>query len=157
MKKGFTLIEILIVVAIIAILASVVLVGLGPTQSLGRDARRASDLTEVQNALELYYNKNGKYPVEAGKQWTDLQADLEAAGVGINSVPNDPNAGSNYIYGTDAAGTTYVIGANMESAQDGFWNNYAAPGNLGLTVAGDTTGGVKMTCTAAGKQFCLSL
>ena len=34
-RKGFTLIEILIVVAIIAILASVILVGLGPTQSLG--------------------------------------------------------------------------------------------------------------------------
>ena len=58
-EKGFTLIEILIVVAIIAILASVVLVGLGPTQSGGRDARRVSDLSEVQNGFELYYNKSG--------------------------------------------------------------------------------------------------
>ena len=61
-RKGFTLIEILIVVAIIAILASVVLVGLGPTQQAGRDARRISDLHEVQNGLELYYNKCGYYP-----------------------------------------------------------------------------------------------
>ena len=61
-QQGFTLIEILIVVAIIAILASVVLVGLGPTQAQGRDARRISDLREVQTGLELYYNKNGVYP-----------------------------------------------------------------------------------------------
>ena len=50
-RKGFTLIEILIVVAIIAILASIVLVGLGPTQQSGRDARRLSDLHEIQNGL----------------------------------------------------------------------------------------------------------
>src|ERR1035441_6676978 len=61
-QSGFTLIEILIVVAIIAILASVVLVGLGPTQQAGRDARRISDLNEAQNGLELYYNKCGYYP-----------------------------------------------------------------------------------------------
>src|SRR5579863_3533942 len=61
-RKGFTLIEILIVVAIIAILASIVLVGLGPTQQAGRDARRLSDLHEVQNGLELYYNSCGYYP-----------------------------------------------------------------------------------------------
>ena len=45
-RKGFTLIEILVVVAIISILASVVLVGLGPTRKIGRDARRISDLPE---------------------------------------------------------------------------------------------------------------
>ena len=56
------MIEILIVVAIIGILASVVLVGLGPTQQSGRDARRLSDLHEVQNAIELYYQKYGIYP-----------------------------------------------------------------------------------------------
>ena len=61
-RQGFTLIEILIVVAIIAILASVVLVGLGPTQQAGRDARRLSDIREAQNALELFYNKCGYYP-----------------------------------------------------------------------------------------------
>src|SRR5579872_5066555 len=64
-RKGFTLIEILIVVAIIAILASIVLVGLGPTQQSGRDARRLSDLHEVQNVVELYYNDCGFYPSAA--------------------------------------------------------------------------------------------
>ena len=69
-RKGFTLIEILIVVAIIAILASVVLVGLGPTQQAGRDARRISDLSEIQNGLELYYNAKGQYPAPAAGTWS---------------------------------------------------------------------------------------
>ena len=68
-NEGFTLIEILIVVAIIAILASVVLVGLEPTQQAGRDARRVSDLTEVQNGLELFYNACGYYP---GRSWGNV-------------------------------------------------------------------------------------
>src|ERR1700685_3626124 len=94
-RKGFTLIEILIVVAIIAILASIVLVGLGPTQESGRDARRLSDLHEVQNGLELFYNKCGFYPGSApsgacattgvGATWSgtsgSLSADLVASGV----------------------------------------------------------------------------
>ena len=82
--QGFTLIEILIVVAIIAILASVVLVGLGPTQQAGRDARRISDLQETQNGLELWYNSCGIYPGtnsctagSPGTSWSALQGVLE--------------------------------------------------------------------------------
>ena len=107
MKRGFTLIEILIVVAIIAILASVVLVGLGPTQQAGRDARRLSDLRGVQNALELYFSACGFYPGPAipgtgcaGQTWgssptkwsgTGGLADvLQTSHIGVNTVPDDP-------------------------------------------------------------------
>ena len=61
-KKGFTLIELLVVIAIIAILASVVLVSLSVARAKGRDAKRVSDLKQIQNALELYYSDYGKYP-----------------------------------------------------------------------------------------------
>src|SRR5581483_8913995 len=99
-QKGFTLIEILIVVAIIAILASVVLVGLGPTQQAGRDARRLSDLREVQNGLELYFAKCGYYPGpavagscgstswSAVSTWAALTASLQGSTIGVNSVPS---------------------------------------------------------------------
>jgi prepilin-type N-terminal cleavage/methylation domain-containing protein len=53
-KKGFTLIEVLTVVAIIGLLASIVLVGLGSFRTRGRDTRRIADLRSTQNALELY-------------------------------------------------------------------------------------------------------
>ncbi len=61
-RKGFTLIEILIVVAIIAILASIVIVGVGPAQQSGRDARRIEDLQNIRNGLQLYYSKCGYFP-----------------------------------------------------------------------------------------------
>ena len=157
-RKGFTLIEILIVVAIIAILASVVLVGLGPTQSLGRDARRVSDLHEVQNGLELYYNAKGAYPVAAKGVWTgagSLTTDLTGAGLQINSVPQDPSGGAaTYQYGTDAAGTTYILGANLENGTGGSWNGYAAPANLANLTAADSDVGL---CTAAAKDYCITL
>ncbi len=160
-RKGFTLIEILIVVAIIAILASVVLVGLGPTQQAGRDARRLSDLHEVQNGLELYYNKNGAYPIPSPASWGSastagsLSADLISAGVGITSIPNDPSSGKNYVYGWGPAATTYELAATMESANGSEWVNYSAP--TALSAGGGVTDGATLTCTQASLQYCVSL
>jgi len=113
-NKGFTLVEILIVVAIIGLLASIILVGLSSFRARGRDARRIADLHQVQNALELYFIKNGSYPTTA--PWTgvgSLTDTLKGAGIGVNAVPNDPNSGSTYNYAS-AGGNTYVIGATLE-------------------------------------------
>jgi len=60
--KGYTLIEMLMVVAIIGVLASSILIGLGSARSKARDARRITDLKSTQTALELYYSKYGVYP-----------------------------------------------------------------------------------------------
>lgn len=123
--KGFTLIEILIVVAIIAILSSVVLVGLGPTQRAGRDARRLSDLRQVQTGLELYFGKCGHYPgdaISAGvcpgpsapTDWVSLTAALVASDLGISQLPKDPTTGRSYVYVPSIDGTRYVLGAFLE-------------------------------------------
>ena len=61
-KKGFTLIELLVVVAILGLLSSVVLVSLDSARAKARDARRKSDIKQIQTALALYYNTNGYYP-----------------------------------------------------------------------------------------------
>jgi len=153
-QKGFTLIEILIVVAIIAILSSVVLVGLGPTQQQGRDARRLSDLRETQTALELYYNKNGSYP--AASDWATMASTTVGAGIGVTQIPNDPSVGKSYGYCVTTDDSAYVIGAQLETNSTAF-TGYAAPGTFGpsdashCTPTGFTCGG------AADKQYCLSL
>lgn len=61
-NKGFTLIELLVVIAIIGILSAVVLVSLNSARQKSRDARRLSDIRQIQTAMELYYNDNGAYP-----------------------------------------------------------------------------------------------
>ena len=152
-KRGFTLIEILIVVAIIAILASVVLIGLGPTQRAGRDARRISDLHEVQTALQLYYNHNAKYPSTA--DYATLITDLEGdATIGVTQVPNDPNnaSGATYSYSDTDSGQNYVIGAQLETGSQVF-NGYNAPANIG-----GVGGWFKLDCKGSSDlEYCLSL
>jgi len=131
-KKGFTLIELLIVVAVIGILASVVLVGLGPVQKQGRDARRISDLRQVQNGLELYYNANGKYPPNS--DWNTLSNYLKT-GTGISNVPKDPRSPSyEYQYWTnDTTQNTYCIGARLEDPTNPNWRTSSPCDNISGT------------------------
>ena len=68
--KGFTLIELLVVIAIIGIIASIVLTSLNSARAKARDARRYSDLIQVQLALALYYDSYGSYPTTLGSWWT---------------------------------------------------------------------------------------
>ena len=113
-RKGFTLIEILIVVFIIGLLASIVLVGLGSFRSRGRDARRVADLRETQNGLELYYGKFGSYPQG---DWSSLRQELKDADIGIVNISDDPSGGAtHYTYGSN--GQNYVLGAKLEDSNN---------------------------------------
>lgn len=123
-RKGFTLIEMLIVVMVIGILASAVLVGLGSVQKGARDSRRVSDLKQVQNALELYFNRCGFYPGMADctgsgggpRDWEDLESVLSQSGLGIYRLPRDPRNTPPYVYtyAVDTAGSSYVLKATLE-------------------------------------------
>lgn len=126
MKKGFTLIEILIVVAIIAILASIVLVGLTGARAKARDAKRISDVTSVQNVLELYYTRCGFYPGQANcgetgnpSNWVDLAASLTGSGLGVTGIPEEQiNGHTEYGYTVDTNASTnrqgYAISVQLE-------------------------------------------
>lgn len=140
--RGFTLVEILIVVAIIGILASVALVGLGPVQRSGRDARRISDLRQTQGAIEIYYNKCGYYPgsvqmdstcnaFQTINTWAALTDTLTGSKIGVTKIPNDPTAGRSYSYGVASDGSSYVIGARLENL-----NNNALNDDIDGTVQG---------------------
>lgn len=61
-KSGFTLIELLVVIAIIGLLSSITMASLQQTRVGARDAKRISELNQIRNALELYYNDYGYYP-----------------------------------------------------------------------------------------------
>jgi prepilin-type N-terminal cleavage/methylation domain-containing protein len=117
-QKGFTLIEMLIVIAIIGILASIVLVGLGPVQKSARDARRISDLRQVQTALEICFTKAGQYP--AAGNWASLGTALAAATcANVKTIPNDPRPTQSYEYGVNATRDAYVLAATLEDTGNG--------------------------------------
>ena len=65
--KGFTLIELLVVISIISLLSSVVLSSLSSARSKARDAKRMSDLRQINNAIILYADSNsGSLPTNNG-------------------------------------------------------------------------------------------
>ncbi|MEK7634379.1 MAG: prepilin-type N-terminal cleavage/methylation domain-containing protein [Patescibacteria group bacterium] len=116
-NKGFTLIEMLIVIAIISILSSIFLVGLRGFRGGAYDSRRIADLQKIQSYLEIYYTKYRTYP-DTSNNWTSLQGMLRSAG--ITSIPNDPlfeSAGQTYYYGVDTNDfQSYILGAKFSTS-----------------------------------------
>lgn len=62
---GFTLIELLVVISIIGILSSLAVVSLNNARVKARDAKRVSDIKQVQTALELYLSDKDGYPADS--------------------------------------------------------------------------------------------
>lgn len=128
-SRGFTLIELLVVIAIIGVLASIVLASLNSARRKSRDARRITDIKQIQLALELYYDSQSptpQYPPAvapasgcdpATGKFNGLEA-LSSGGY-IPQVPRDPNATGTdacYKYTSNSTGTrtTYHLGATLE-------------------------------------------
>ena len=119
--SSFTLVEMLVVVAVVGILASALLVSLGGSRAKARDARRISDLREVQNALELYYDREEEYPEVDHRgtrdSWEELKTELENAGI-TSHIPDDPiNEGEyKYVYANCGVNNNqeYMLRAKLE-------------------------------------------
>ena len=60
--KGFTIVELIVVIAVIGILAGISIVGFKRYQADTRDSRRSSSIIAISEALEKYYDINGEYP-----------------------------------------------------------------------------------------------
>ena len=125
LSRGFTLIELLVVIAIIGILSSVVLASLNSARQKGRDAKRISDVKQLQLALELYYDANGQYPA------TVSTSSLVTPGY-IASMPKDPVGNTSYSYsayystgGTATVCSSYHLGTSLEGTSNSVFTSDA--------------------------------
>jgi general secretion pathway protein G len=99
-KKGFTLIELILVMALLAILAIMLIGNFNAALKKGRDAQRKNDLAQLQKALEMYYEDNKTYPTFTnifGKKLCLADNCTNARPSYMVKTPTDPSS-SKYTY-----------------------------------------------------------
>lgn len=133
-NKAFTLVELLVVISILGVLATIGLVVFGSAQIRGRDTERKSDLKQIASALEIYYNDYESYPAGLDGQilgcpittntactWGTSQM-TDGNTVYLKVVPDDPTTNFNYYYRTVAvngvANSGFQLFAQLENLQD---------------------------------------
>jgi type II secretory pathway pseudopilin PulG len=104
MKKAlpaFTLIELVVVVAIVGFIVSIILAGLTSAQLDARDKRRIADVRQLENALQLYYTRYNTYPTEVsganGNVSTNTIFQTVMAPF-LSGFPSDPTGPGNATY-----------------------------------------------------------
>ncbi len=111
-QQGFTLIELLVVIAIIGLLASTIISALSSARKNARDATRVSNLRVLRDALDIYYQDNGAYPVAGAWQGTACGKNY-ITGLTPNYVkqlPADPACGTSICAGT--TGKDFIYASN---------------------------------------------
>jgi len=73
LKSGFTLIEMIIVVAIIALLAAMIIGGAGALDNQGKQRAVENLFGQIEAALDAYYDFNGSFPAEPAPPTTEIQ------------------------------------------------------------------------------------
>lgn len=143
-QKGFTIIELLIVIAIIAILAGLVLTGFQGTQAKARDSERTTDMDSLYKKLEEFHNENNYYPgaidtASIKTQFPGIEDDsirdprgtplanqtavADAAAL-VGTSPGSASTAPNYHYtpygcsGTPAECTGYQLKTGIERSSD---------------------------------------
>jgi prepilin-type N-terminal cleavage/methylation domain-containing protein len=138
--RGFSIIELLVSIAIIGILATIVLASTKKARQNGRDARRRSDLKQLQIAITAYYDTNSAYPSTGGAWYSSETGDavsnnggnwipglapkyidaLPRDPLGVTSIPSCSGWKAAYLYRSDD-GHGYKILSHC--APEGSWNN----------------------------------
>ena len=118
-KKGFTLVELMVVIGILAIIAVVGFALLTGTQSRARDAKRKADIQQMGKAMEANYTPNVGYS-------TSIQTTWFADGI----IPSNPAPGGTTYYTNTITSSSYAFCALLENA----------PGNAASSNGTGTTG-----------------
>lgn len=134
-NKGFSLIELLVVMGIIAVLAALVTYNFNSARARARDLQRKSDAKAIQQALELYKNDNNQtFPVT---DFPTLMTTLEGAGY-IKKAFEDPKeslkTGSWLNYQYNAFAQTYNLTICLENRgdPDKDLSGNCGPGGIGV-------------------------
>lgn len=122
-NKGFSLVELLVVITIIAILSVAAYTAVGGQTIKAKNSRRMQDVSTIQQALEIYYAENGAYPnsLSAGDAVNTNHRKVDDTVLGkkyISNMPTDPWSTSTkkvyYYYDVLTGNKQYQIAATIE-------------------------------------------
>jgi len=133
-KQAFTLVELLVVVFIIGLLTSITIYSIQNSKAKSRDVKRVNDISQIQMALEKYYNKNQNYPAVL----SDLSSSTDIYLATIPEAPNQPDGdctveNNEYVYTVSGTNNTnytlsFCLGDNSGDLSAGV--NQAVPGEI---------------------------
>lgn len=154
-SNGFTLIELITAIGVLAILVSAVLAAVNPLEQFhkAQDSKRKSDLAQIQRALEGYYQDYHRYPysiqskistdnttngiVQWGSTWSPY----------MDVLPIEPSNSKEYAYWSDSTGQSYALYAALDrGGKDPQACNSGNPCN-NATANGLLCGGTTVSCT----------
>ncbi|OGK66308.1 hypothetical protein A2313_03640 [Candidatus Roizmanbacteria bacterium RIFOXYB2_FULL_41_10] len=137
-KSGFTLMEILVVIAMIGILATIIMGTYLTSLKRGRDNRRKQDLEQVGRALELYYAQNNTYPTMEEVIWgSPLYNPADNTRFYMKQLPVDPSDPDgdtyNYYYNSSELDSyqSYQLYSCLENERDSSYQEYVADCGIG--------------------------
>jgi type II secretion system protein G len=130
-SRGFTIVELLIVIVVIGILAALVIVTYNGIQQKARDTERKTDIKAVQGHLEAYWADNAKYPTLAQTNDSAFRT-ANFKGLDLSAFADPKNAGSQQLCAAAAANCYgYTVSpASCDNGANGDCTNYTLTADL---------------------------
>ncbi|MDD2871874.1 MAG: fibrinogen-like YCDxxxxGGGW domain-containing protein [Candidatus Gracilibacteria bacterium] len=151
-KNGFTLVELIVVITILAILGTIAFITLNGYSQQSRDSARISDISSLKTSLELFQIEAGKYPLPTdgidvtysgavvwnqGTFGESVQTNIDK----LDRIPLDPLTNSNYTYSVTQKRNEYELAGIVEgdilgmNNEQGIMNKVVSQTNAGTTEA----------------------